>query len=106
MPIAAVKADSSGRRNTRIERSCGGQAEAAEVGSGGAAGDAFAGSAAGLAQGASRAVLGCDRLWRDERGCWGGGWGFARGWRPMVSRGWRSAVGHPGTVVGALLVVC
>ena len=34
MPIAAVRADSSGRRNTSFERSCDGQAEAAEVGSG------------------------------------------------------------------------
>jgi hypothetical protein len=46
-PICAAWVDSSGRRNTRIERSCDGQAEAAEVGSGGAAEDAFAGTADG-----------------------------------------------------------
>ena len=54
-----------------IERSCDGQAEAAEVGSGWPAGDAFAGPSTGLAQGASAAVLGSDRprraTWRFEQ---------------------------------------
>jgi hypothetical protein len=89
-----------------IERSCDGQAEAAEVGSGWAAGDAFAGPSAGLAQGASAAVLGSDRPWCDERGCWRGGRCLAGGWRPVVQGGWRDAVGHPGASVGTVLVVC
>ena len=61
-----------------IERSCDGQAEEAEVGSGWAAGDAVAGPSAGLAQGASAAVLGGDRPWRDR----------ARrlAWRPVSRR--------------------
>jgi putative transposase len=89
-----------------VERSCDGQAEGMGVGCDGAAGDAFAGSAAGLAQGASRAVLGEDRSRRDQRGRWCGGRRLAGGWRPMVSRGWRNAVGHPGAAVGTLSVVC
>ena len=88
-----------------IERSCDGQAEAAEVGSGWAAGDAFAGPSAGLAQGASAAVLGSDRPRRGERGRWRGGWCLAGGWCPVVQGGWRDAVGHPGAAVGTVPVV-
>ena len=88
-----------------IERSCDGQAEAAEVGSGWAAGDAFAGPSAGVAQGASAAVLGSDRPGRGERGGWRGGWCLAGGWCPVVQGGWRDAVGHPGAAVGTVPVV-
>src|SRR5436190_3879695 len=40
-----------------------------------------------------------------QRGCRGGGRGVAGGWCPVVSGGWRDAVGHPRLAVGALLVV-
>jgi putative transposase len=89
-----------------IERSCDGQAEAAEVGSGWAAGDALAGPSDGRTQGASRAVLDGDRSRRLE--CGGGGRGGCVGgrWRPVVQGGWRdAAVRDPGPSVGALSVV-
>ena len=88
-----------------IERSCVGHTKKAEVGSGWPAADAFARPSAGLAQGASTAVLGGDRPRRDERGRWRGGWCLAGGWCPMVQGGWRDAVGHPGAAVGTLPVV-
>jgi len=87
-----------------IERSCDEHAEA-EVGSGGAGGDALAGAAARLASGASCAVLGGDRARGCERGGCRGGGCVGRGWRPVVSGGWRHADCHPGPVVGALSVV-
>ena len=87
-----------------IERSCDGQEEAG-FGSGDQTADAFAGAADGRAQGASRAVLECNRLWRLERGGGGGGRRVGGRWRPVVSGGWRDAVGQPGSVVGALPVV-
>jgi putative transposase len=89
-----------------IEEGCDGQAEGLGVGADGAAGDAFAGSSAGGAAGASCAVLDSDCAGCVERGggCRGGGLGG--GWRPVVSGGWRDAVGHPGAAVGAVLVVC
>ena len=61
------------------------------VGADGAAGDAVAGSAAGGAQGASRAVLGGDRSWGVERGGGGGGGRVGGRWRPVVQGGWRDA---------------
>ncbi len=76
-----------------IERSCDGQEEAG-FGSGDQTADAFAGAADGRAQGASRAVLECNRLWRLERGGGGGGRRVGGRWRPVVSGGWRDAVGQ------------
>jgi hypothetical protein len=87
-----------------IERSCDGREEAG-FGSGDQTADAFAGPSAGLAQGASAAVLGSDRPRRDERGRWRGGRCLAGGWRPVVQGGWRNVVGHPGAAVGTVPVV-
>jgi putative transposase len=77
-----------------------------EVRSGGAGGDALAGSSVGGSSGASAAVLGGDRPRRGERGRGRRGRCVGRGWRPVVSRGWRDAYCHSGPVVGALPVVC
>jgi hypothetical protein len=82
-----------------IERSCDGQAEA-EVGSGWSACDAIAGASDGWSAGASAAVLDGDRPRAFERGGGGGGGRVGRGWRPVVSGGWRDAVGHPRRAVG------
>jgi putative transposase len=87
-------------------RSCDGHTEEAEIGSGGAAGDAVTGSADGWSAGASRAVLGGDRSRSVERGRGGGGGRVGGRWRPVVSRGWRdAAVCGPGFAVGAVPVV-
>ena len=88
-----------------IERSCDGQAERVGVGVDGAAGDEVAGAAAGGAQGASRAVLGGDRARGLDGGGGGRGGRVGGGWRPVVPRGWRDAVGHSRAAVGALPVV-
>jgi Integrase core domain/HTH-like domain len=87
-------------------RGCDGHTEEAEVGSGWAAGDVLAGSATGGAQGASGAVLGCDRSWSVERGRGGGGGGVGGRWRPVVQGGWRdAAICDPSLAVGALPIV-
>jgi putative transposase len=88
-----------------IERSCDGRGEKAAVGSGWPAGDAVAGTSAGGAEGAPPAVLGGDRSRPVERGRGGRGGRVGCGWRPLVSGGWRDAVGRPGPAVGALPVV-
>ena len=88
-----------------MKEGCDGQAEGLGVAADGAAGDAFAGAAAGWQAGASAAVLGGDCAWGDERAGWGRGGGLAGGWRPVVSGGWRHAVCHSGAVVGAVSVV-
>jgi HTH-like domain len=62
-----VKADSSGRRNTRSKRGCDGQ-KGSGLGACRSTAYAFAGSSAGVAQGASAAVLGGDCAWPHQRG--------------------------------------
>jgi hypothetical protein len=88
-----------------IERSCDGREEKAAVGSGWPAGDAVTGTSAGGAERAPPAVLGGDRSRPVERGRGGRGGRVGCGWRPVVSGGWRDAVGPPGPAVGALPVV-
>ena len=87
------------------EEGCDGQAEGLGVTTDGAAGDAFAGAAAGWQAGASAAVLGGDCAWARQRGGRGRGGCVGGGWRPVVSGGWRHAVCHSGAVVGAVFVV-
>jgi len=88
-----------------IERSCDGRDEKAAVGSGWATGDAVTGTSAGRAAGASPAVLDGDRSRSVQRGRGGRGGRVGRGWRPVVSGGWRDAVGHSRRSVGAVSVV-
>jgi putative transposase len=88
-----------------MKEGCDGQAEGLGVTADGAAGDAFAGAAAGWQAGASAAVLGGDCAWAQQRGGRGRGRGLTGGWRPVVSGGWWHAVCHPGAVVGAVSVV-
>jgi putative transposase len=88
-----------------IERSCDGHEEKAAVRSGWPAGDAVTGTSAGGAEGAPSAVLGGDRSRPVKRGRGGRGGRVGCGWRPLVSGGWRDAVGPPGPAVGALPVV-
>jgi putative transposase len=89
-----------------IEGSCGGSPEASEVGSGGAAVVAVAGSAAGRAAGAPGAVLGGDRSRVVECGRGGRGGRVGGGWCPMVSRVWGdAAVCDSFLALGALSVV-
>jgi len=86
-----------------IEGGCDGQTARVGFGADWAAGDAFAGAAAGGAAGASRAVLERGRARAHQRGRWSGGGGVGGRWRPVVQRGWRdAAVCYPGIAVGAL----
>jgi hypothetical protein len=52
------------------------------------------------------AVLGGDRSGAVERGRGGRGGRVGRGWCPVVSGGWRDAVGLHGPAVGAVPVAC
>src|SRR4051794_41914282 len=81
---------------------CDGQAEGVGCATGGAAGDAFAGTAAGRSARASSAVLGGDRAGRAQRRgrCRGGR--VAGGGGPVVSGGWRGAPRQPGPAVRAV----
>ena len=88
-----------------IERGCDGREEKAAVGSGWSACDAIAGTSAGGAEGAPPAVLGGDHAGAVQRGGRGGGGRVGRGRRPMVSGGWRDAVGHARCAVGAIPVI-
>src|SRR5205085_7197224 len=74
-----------------IERSCDGQTARMGFGADWAAGDAFAGAAAGGAPGASCAVLGGDRWRVVERGRCRGGGSVGGRWRAVVQGGWRGA---------------
>jgi hypothetical protein len=103
--IPAPSADSTGRRNASMRRSCDGSSSASWGGSCGAGSDAVAGSAAGGAVGAPPAVLGGDRSRCVERGRGRRGGCVGGGRCPVVSRGWRDAVGQPASAVGTLLVV-
>src|SRR5215212_8645487 len=84
---------------------CDGQAEGVGCAADGAAGDAFAGTAAGRSARASSAVLGGGRAGRAQRRgrCRGGRVAGRR--RPVVSGGWWHAAGQSGSAVGAVLVV-
>ena len=100
----ARRADSSGRRNTRLRGVAMGTSGAG-FGAAGQTADAIAGAAAGRAAGASSAVLGGDRSWADERGG-----GAEAGVSAVVGVRWfREGGGMPsviaGPVVGALPVV-
>jgi putative transposase len=88
-----------------IGEGCDGQAEGVGVGSGGSAGDAFAGASAGGAPRASAAVLGGDCSWAEQRGGRDRGGCVAGGRRPVVSGGWWGATCQSGAVVGAVSVV-
>jgi hypothetical protein len=84
---------------------CDGQAEGVGCAADGAAGDAFAGTAAGRSARASSAVLGGDRAGRAQRRgrCRGGRVAGRR--RPVVSGGWRHAADQSGSAVRAVPVV-
>ena len=90
---------------TLDEEGCDGQAEGVGCAADGAAGDAFAGTAAGRSARASAAVLGGDRAGRAQRRgrCRGGRVAGRR--RPVVSGGWRDAADQSGSAVGAVPVV-
>jgi putative transposase len=107
--VSHSDAGSQGGFNRSSQRSmkegCDGQAKGVGVTADGSAGDAFAGSSACGAAGASSEVLGRGRAWDDERAGGGRGGGVAGGRRPMVPVGWRYATSHPGAAVGALSVV-
>jgi hypothetical protein len=88
-----------------VEEGCDGSGSALCGGSCGAASDAVAGSAVGWPAGGAAAVLAGDRSRRLERGGGGRGRGVGAGWRPVVPRGWRDALGQPAAAVGPLLVI-
>ncbi len=86
-------------------RSCDGQGAGMGVAADWTAGDAFAGSSACRATGASGAVLGCDRSRCADGGGGRGGGGVGAGCFPVVPRGWRDANHLEGPAVGAISVV-